>query len=54
MTAAPVFGVAMKTARRTTEEKDSRSRSLADLSFSYASSSREMVFVAMHEAVRER
>ena len=48
-TAAPVWAGAGKTARRTTEEKDSRSRSLATLNFSYASSSREMVFVAMHE-----
>jgi hypothetical protein len=52
-TAPAVLGAAPKRARRTTEENDSFSPNLADFSFSYASSSSEMVFVAMHVTMHE-
>jgi hypothetical protein len=52
-TAPAVFGAAPKRARRTTEEKDSFSPNLADFNFSYASSSSEMVLVAMHGTMHE-
>ena len=52
-TAPAVLGAAPKRARRTTEEKDSLSPNLADFSFSYASISSEMVFVAMHGNMHE-